>query len=146
MDSKALKGKSALVTGAGRGIGLACARALAQDGAAVVIMGRDPERLGKAQAQLRAQYPDTRIEMFAGDCIREAHTKAALIFNARTRQSSRHRGVGRGWSGIPTTFNTRRRHCVYFNGRRYAANLESEHLAAVAKPPSNDSYAPPRMS
>jgi NAD(P)-dependent dehydrogenase (short-subunit alcohol dehydrogenase family) len=80
MDSKALRGKSALVTGASQGIGLACARALAQDGAAVVIMGRDPKSLGKAQAELRAQFPDTKVEMFAGDAIREADTKAALSF------------------------------------------------------------------
>jgi NAD(P)-dependent dehydrogenase (short-subunit alcohol dehydrogenase family) len=41
--------KNALVTGGTAGIGLACARLLAQEGAAVIITGRDPER-GKAAA------------------------------------------------------------------------------------------------
>ena len=35
--AKLLQGKVALVTGAGRGIGLACARALGQSGAKVCI-------------------------------------------------------------------------------------------------------------
>lgn len=41
--------KNALVTGGTAGIGLACARLLAREGAVVVITGRDPER-GKAAA------------------------------------------------------------------------------------------------
>ena len=36
----ALSGQSALVTGGGSGIGLACARRLGLDGAAVVLAGR----------------------------------------------------------------------------------------------------------
>ena len=45
-----LRGKVALVTGAGQGIGLACARALAREGASVVLAERD-EAAGKAAAQ-----------------------------------------------------------------------------------------------
>jgi NAD(P)-dependent dehydrogenase (short-subunit alcohol dehydrogenase family) len=45
-----LRGKVALVTGAGQGIGLACARALAREGASVVLAERD-EAAGKAGAQ-----------------------------------------------------------------------------------------------
>jgi NAD(P)-dependent dehydrogenase (short-subunit alcohol dehydrogenase family) len=43
-----LGGRSALVTGGGSGIGLACARRLAADGAAVTICGRSEERLRAA--------------------------------------------------------------------------------------------------
>jgi NAD(P)-dependent dehydrogenase (short-subunit alcohol dehydrogenase family) len=44
-----LIGQAALVTGGTAGIGLACAKLLAGEGASVIITGRDPER-GKAAA------------------------------------------------------------------------------------------------
>jgi gluconate 5-dehydrogenase len=50
-----LDGRLALITGSSAGIGLALARGLAQAGAAVVLNGRDPQRLDAAAAQLRAQ-------------------------------------------------------------------------------------------
>jgi len=43
-----LSNKIAVVTGGGSGIGLAAARRLADEGAAVVIVGRDPETLKDA--------------------------------------------------------------------------------------------------
>lgn len=43
-----LTGKTALVTGATAGIGLAIARTLAQEGVAVTLTGRDPAKLQKA--------------------------------------------------------------------------------------------------
>ena len=42
-----LTGKTALVTGATAGIGLAIARTLAQEGVAVTLTGRDPAKLQK---------------------------------------------------------------------------------------------------
>lgn len=48
----ALEGRIALVTGASRGIGLACARALARAGASVVGIARDAGRLQAASEQL----------------------------------------------------------------------------------------------
>jgi NAD(P)-dependent dehydrogenase (short-subunit alcohol dehydrogenase family) len=53
MDLK-LSGKRAVVTGASRGIGLAVARALVVEGAAVALIARDSERLERAAAELRA--------------------------------------------------------------------------------------------
>ncbi|MFB4313202.1 SDR family oxidoreductase [Actinomadura sp. 21ATH] len=47
-----LEGTSALVTGGGSGIGLACARRLAADGAAVTICGRTAERLEAAAKEI----------------------------------------------------------------------------------------------
>jgi gluconate 5-dehydrogenase len=49
-----LAGKVALVTGAGRGLGLEIAKALAGSGAAVVVNGRDPARLDAAVREIAA--------------------------------------------------------------------------------------------
>jgi NAD(P)-dependent dehydrogenase (short-subunit alcohol dehydrogenase family) len=48
-----LADRHAIVTGAGRGIGLAIARGLAQQGARLTLVGRDPVRLQKAAAACR---------------------------------------------------------------------------------------------
>jgi NAD(P)-dependent dehydrogenase (short-subunit alcohol dehydrogenase family) len=73
-----LAGKTALVTGASHGIGFASARALAQDGASVVIMGRREDKLSEARAKLLTEVPGARIEMFAGDASSEADIVSAL--------------------------------------------------------------------
>jgi NAD(P)-dependent dehydrogenase (short-subunit alcohol dehydrogenase family) len=77
---QALEGKTALVTAASQGIGLASARALAQDGATVVIMGRRKEALERARDGLLAEIPGARIELFAGDGTDEEQVKAALDY------------------------------------------------------------------
>ena len=53
-DPKPLAGRVAVVTGGTRGIGLAIARLLADDGASVVVSGRDPDRLESAAKELEA--------------------------------------------------------------------------------------------
>ena len=53
-----LKGRTAFVTGGGRGIGLASALALAECGARVIIADRDPGILEEGLATLQAQQPD----------------------------------------------------------------------------------------
>ncbi|AGT11288.1 SDR family oxidoreductase [Paracoccus aminophilus] len=47
-----LKGKVAAITGAASGIGLACARAMLDAGAKVVLVDRDEKRLGELVAEL----------------------------------------------------------------------------------------------
>ncbi|MEY3362205.1 MAG: hypothetical protein RL531_1924 [Actinomycetota bacterium] len=49
-----LDGKVAIVTGAGRGIGAACARGLAEAGADIVLASRTREQLDEVAAEIRA--------------------------------------------------------------------------------------------
>ena len=53
-----LTGRRALVTGSSQGIGFALARGLAAAGAAIVLNGRNPEKLAEASAALREQGCD----------------------------------------------------------------------------------------
>jgi 3-oxoacyl-[acyl-carrier protein] reductase len=50
-----LEGKVAWVTGGSSGIGFACARALAAEGAQVAVSARDPERLSRAVKQIEEE-------------------------------------------------------------------------------------------
>lgn len=52
MAGEALAGRSALVTGASRGIGLECARMLAREGARVVMLARDAGALDTAAREI----------------------------------------------------------------------------------------------
>jgi NAD(P)-dependent dehydrogenase (short-subunit alcohol dehydrogenase family) len=75
----ALAGKSALVTGGGSGIGLACARAPLRDGCHVTIMGRTETRLAEAVASMQAEAPaDARVASIVGDVTSEDAVGAAV--------------------------------------------------------------------
>lgn len=62
-----LEGKTALVTGASAGIGLAIATGLARAGAAVTIVGRDAVRLDEAAAQIRVASGRTDVGAVVAD-------------------------------------------------------------------------------
>jgi NAD(P)-dependent dehydrogenase (short-subunit alcohol dehydrogenase family) len=62
-----LQGKKAVVSGSTLGIGFATARALAREGAEVVINGRSRQRVEEAVARLRAECPQARVEGVAAD-------------------------------------------------------------------------------
>jgi NAD(P)-dependent dehydrogenase (short-subunit alcohol dehydrogenase family) len=62
-----LTGKTALVTASTAGIGFAIALGLAEEGAAIVINGRSPERVDQARQKIAAIAPHTRIRGIAAD-------------------------------------------------------------------------------
>jgi len=67
LPSMRIDGKQALVTGASRGIGLACASALAQSGANVLMVARDIDSLEAAADLLRKDNPTSNIATQALD-------------------------------------------------------------------------------
>ena len=79
MATLALAGRSALVTGGGSGIGLACARALVADGCHVTITGRTASRLAEATATLEREAPaGVHVAWSAGDVTDESAVVAAV--------------------------------------------------------------------
>jgi NAD(P)-dependent dehydrogenase (short-subunit alcohol dehydrogenase family) len=75
----ALEGKSALVTGGGSGIGLACARHLLRDGAIVTIAGRSEDKLRQAAAALAADIPPgAAVRVAVCDVTDEAAVASAV--------------------------------------------------------------------
>jgi NAD(P)-dependent dehydrogenase (short-subunit alcohol dehydrogenase family) len=61
LDLFRLAGRTALVTGGGGAIGLACVEALAEAGAKVIIADRDPQLAGQGRDALRAKGYDCEV-------------------------------------------------------------------------------------
>jgi len=70
--------RRAFVCGSSQGLGLACARALAREGVAVWLNGRDADKLAKAVAALRAEIPGAVIEGIAAD-LNSAQGRAVIV-------------------------------------------------------------------
>jgi NAD(P)-dependent dehydrogenase (short-subunit alcohol dehydrogenase family) len=71
-----LSGRIAVVTGASKGIGLACAEALAWEGAEVIAISRNPENLAAAKEQLAAK--GLAVTAVAADLTDAEATKAVF--------------------------------------------------------------------
>ena len=72
-----LAGRKAILTGASKGLGFACAMALAKEGADITIVGRDPERLDKAAARIRDET-GAKVTPVAGD-VTNPESRAAIL-------------------------------------------------------------------
>jgi 3-oxoacyl-[acyl-carrier protein] reductase len=72
-----LSGRRAIICASSRGLGRACARALAAEGVEVIINGRDPVRLAETEAELRL-LGAVRVTAVVGDVTTESG-RAALL-------------------------------------------------------------------
>ncbi len=69
-----LKGKTALVTGGSRGLGLQMAQALGEAGAKIILSSRKAEDLMESAAELKAAGID--VDWIAADCSKEDEIRA----------------------------------------------------------------------
>ncbi|HST95964.1 MAG TPA: SDR family oxidoreductase [Microvirga sp.] len=76
MTTRTLQGRHAVVTGGGRGIGLAIAGTLSGAGASVTVMGRDPARLEQAVAT-GAAHEAVAVDVTDPDAVQAAVEEAA---------------------------------------------------------------------
>ena len=73
-----LQGKRAIVCASSKGLGFACARALAGEGAHLVMNGRDPDALNQAAQAIRSEVGGIHVQTVAGD-VTDASVRAALV-------------------------------------------------------------------
>src|SRR5579871_301403 len=85
LDRFNLKGRVAVVTGGGQGIGLACVEALSEAGAHVYIADRNPKTAAEGQAAMKAQgYAADVIEMEVTDST-QVDAAAARVLTEKGR-------------------------------------------------------------
>ncbi len=73
-----IEGRKALVCGASKGLGRACAEALAAEGVDVTITGRTADVLAATVKDMQARFPDVKVVGIAGDITTKEGRKAAL--------------------------------------------------------------------
>jgi NAD(P)-dependent dehydrogenase (short-subunit alcohol dehydrogenase family) len=130
-----VQGKVCVITGATSGIGLAAAEALARLGGRIVLVGRNPERGGRALDRLRRRAPSAQASIHYADLermgevrrlgaeLRAAHGRVDVLVNNAGAQFER-RGLTE--DGLERTFALN--HMAYF----LLTHELRERLAAAA--------------
>jgi NAD(P)-dependent dehydrogenase (short-subunit alcohol dehydrogenase family) len=121
----ALAGRHAVVTGASRGIGAAIAEALARDGAAVTLMGRDLRTLGERASSLAARHA-VRALPVACD-VADAEAVARAFAEARAALGEVHALVANAGEAASAPFDATDRALW---DRMLAVNLTGAYLCA----------------
>ena len=128
-----LDGKKTLVTGSTAGIGFAIARALAREGASVVITGRTQQRVDNATEDIRKEIRDAKISGIAVDlatpdgiskCIQAAPAVDILVNNLGVYEPKPFEQItDAGWRAIiDTNFMSGVRLSRHYLSRMKAAN------------------------
>ena len=73
-----IKGRRAIVCASSKGLGRACATALAAEGVNVTLTARGAEALAKTAAEIRKAHPGVTVTEVAGDITTPAGREAAL--------------------------------------------------------------------
>jgi tropinone reductase I len=84
-----LEGQTALITGASRGIGRACAREFAALGANLVLVGRDEDALEHTASELSECFDELRVETISAD-VSDGEGRAAVFDQLRERECELH--------------------------------------------------------
>ncbi len=72
-----LDGKSAVITGGSKGLGLAIAEEYAKSGADVAILARDPGTLAEAKAEIQSGAPGRKVSAISCDVAKAADIRRA---------------------------------------------------------------------
>ena len=78
MNTSRLAGRTALITGAGAGIGAAAAAIFSREGAAVLMVDANTQALESTRALIEKTQPDARLACVAADVADEAAALAAV--------------------------------------------------------------------
>lgn len=78
LNFKLLSGKTALITGASKGIGAGIARVFAENGASLILLSRDFEKLEELKISLESEYA-TSVYIFKTDVSNFEEIKSTLL-------------------------------------------------------------------